>query len=97
MIRNSEYESSKLANVLFSNELARKLEGEVWGCVLCSHVSCSVIDTICIMHSTGTGVTSNSLHPGVVATDLWRFIPSVFRWCVSATMISVEDGAKSSV
>jgi len=29
MIRNSEYENSKLANVLFSNELARKLEGEV--------------------------------------------------------------------
>jgi len=43
------YERSKLANVLFANELARRLEG--------------------------TGVTSNSVHPGSVATDLWSDIP----------------------
>ncbi|CAB3388868.1 Hypothetical predicted protein [Cloeon dipterum] len=43
------YSNAKLANVLFANELARKLEG--------------------------TGVTSNSLHPGVVKTEIGRRIP----------------------
>ncbi|KAL7735421.1 hypothetical protein ACLKA6_019538 [Drosophila palustris] len=40
------YSQSKLANILFTRELARRLEG--------------------------TGVTVNSLHPGVVATELGR-------------------------
>jgi retinol dehydrogenase-13 len=40
------YEMSKLCNVLFTQELAKKLEG--------------------------TGVTANSLHPGIVDTDLMR-------------------------
>ncbi len=43
------YVHSKLANVLFANELARRLEG--------------------------TGVTSNSLHPGNVATTVVRDSP----------------------
>jgi NAD(P)-dependent dehydrogenase (short-subunit alcohol dehydrogenase family) len=43
------YRRSKLANVLFANELARRLAG--------------------------TGVTSNSLHPGVVATNIWSGAP----------------------
>jgi NAD(P)-dependent dehydrogenase (short-subunit alcohol dehydrogenase family) len=43
------YTRSKLANVLFSNELARRLQG--------------------------TGVTSNSLHPGSVATNIWSGAP----------------------
>jgi len=42
------YSQSKLANVLFSNELNRRLQG--------------------------TGVTSNSLHPGVIPTDLARHL-----------------------
>ncbi|CAB3363556.1 Hypothetical predicted protein [Cloeon dipterum] len=43
------YSNAKLANVLFANELARKLEG--------------------------TGVTSNSLHPGAVKTEIARRLP----------------------
>jgi NAD(P)-dependent dehydrogenase (short-subunit alcohol dehydrogenase family) len=43
------YYRSKLANVLFANELARRLEG--------------------------TGVTSNSLHPGTIATNIWSGAP----------------------
>lgn len=47
------YGRSKLANILFSNELARRLAG--------------------------TGVTSNSLHPGVVATNIWSGAPGWVR------------------
>lgn len=47
------YSRSKLANVLFASELARRLEG--------------------------TGVTSNSLHPGVVATNIWSGAPAVAK------------------
>jgi NAD(P)-dependent dehydrogenase (short-subunit alcohol dehydrogenase family) len=43
------YSRSKLANILFSNELARRLAG--------------------------TGVTSNSLHPGSVDTRIWSGAP----------------------
>ena len=43
---STSYGQSKLANILFSNELARQLNG--------------------------TGVTSNSLHPGAIKTDLGR-------------------------
>ncbi len=43
------YTRSKLANVLFAAELARRLAG--------------------------TGVTSNSLHPGSVATNIWSGAP----------------------
>ena len=43
------YNQSKLANVLFATELARRLEG--------------------------TGVTSNSVHPGSVDTNIWNGTP----------------------
>lgn len=49
------YRQSKLANVLFTRELARRLQG--------------------------TGVTANSLHPGVVRTALGRHImPTIAVW-----------------
>ena len=47
------YSQSKLANVLFTYELARRLEG--------------------------TGVTANCLHPGVVATAIFRDTPLWLR------------------
>jgi retinol dehydrogenase-12 len=46
------YARSKLANVLFTYELARRLEG--------------------------SGVTANAVHPGHVATDIWKANFSVF-------------------
>jgi retinol dehydrogenase-12 len=66
-----EYEVSKLANVLFSAELARR-----WA---------------------GTGVTTYSLHPGVVASEAWRRIPQPVRWLMLRKMISVEQGAQTSL
>ncbi|MBX3027000.1 SDR family oxidoreductase [bacterium] len=66
-----EYAVSKLANVLFSSELARRLEG--------------------------TGVTTYALHPGVVATDVWRRIPAPVAWVMKRFMISSEEGAATTL
>ena len=65
------YAESKLANVLFSRELARRLRG--------------------------TGVTTYALHPGVVASDIWRRIPWGVRGLVKLFMISVEEGAATTL
>lgn len=66
-----EYSVSKLSNVLFTKELARRLEG--------------------------TGVTTYAVHPGVVATDIWRRVPPPFRWIVKRFMITPEEGARASL
>jgi retinol dehydrogenase-12 len=66
-----EYGASKLANVLFTKELARRLDG--------------------------TGVSTYALHPGVVASEIWRRIPKPFLWLMKLTMISNDEGAKTTV
>jgi NAD(P)-dependent dehydrogenase (short-subunit alcohol dehydrogenase family) len=66
-----EYCVSKLANVLFSVELGRRLRG--------------------------TGVTTYSLHPGVVASDVWRSVPWPLRSLIKLFMISPEAGAATSL
>jgi retinol dehydrogenase-12 len=66
-----EYSVSKLSNVLFTKELARRLEG--------------------------TRVTTYAVHPGVVATDIWRRVPPPFRWIVKRFMITPEQGAEASL
>ncbi len=66
-----EYYASKLANVLFSTELARRLEG--------------------------TGVNTYALHPGVVATEVWRRFPRPITAIAKLFMLSVEDGAVPSI
>ena len=45
----------------------------------------------------GTGVTTYSLHPGVIASDIWRRVPRPFRWLIKLFMKSVEEGAKTSI
>jgi NAD(P)-dependent dehydrogenase (short-subunit alcohol dehydrogenase family) len=67
----AEYGVSKLANILFSAELARRLQG--------------------------TGVTTYSLHPGVVASDVWRSLPWLLRPVIKLFMISTEKGAATTL
>jgi NAD(P)-dependent dehydrogenase (short-subunit alcohol dehydrogenase family) len=66
-----EYGVSKLCNVLFTRELAKRLEG--------------------------TGVTTYSLHPGVVATDVWRRMPWPIRPIAKKFMLTNEEGAATSL
>jgi retinol dehydrogenase-12 len=68
---SNEYYVSKLANVLFSAELARRLEG--------------------------TNVNTYSLHPGIVASNVWRSIPGPFAAIAKLFMMSEEDGAKTTL
>ena len=66
-----EYGVSKLANVLFSAELARRLEGR--------------------------GVASYAVNPGRVASNIWQRVPWPFRQLFKLTMLSTEQGARSTV
>jgi retinol dehydrogenase-12 len=66
-----EYAVSKLCNVLFTQELARRLAG--------------------------TGVTAYALHPGVVASDIWRRVPRLARGFITRRMLTTEQGAVTSV
>ena len=45
----------------------------------------------------GSGVNAYALHPGVVASDIWRSIPWPFRSLVKLRMISPEEGAQTSL
>jgi NAD(P)-dependent dehydrogenase (short-subunit alcohol dehydrogenase family) len=45
----------------------------------------------------GTGVSAFSLHPGVVATDVWRRVPPPLRALIKLFMISPEKGALTTV
>jgi dehydrogenase/reductase SDR family protein 13 len=65
-----EYCVSKLANVLFSAELARQ---------------------------SPPGVKTYSLHPGAVASDVWREVPWGLRHLMKLFMLTNEQGAKTSL
>lgn len=47
--------------------------------------------------TTGSRLTVYSLHPGVVASDIWRSIPSPVRWLMKKFMLSNEEGAATSL
>ena len=45
----------------------------------------------------GTGVTTYALHPGVVASDIWRRVPWPVRPLIQRRMLTVEQGAETSL
>jgi NAD(P)-dependent dehydrogenase (short-subunit alcohol dehydrogenase family) len=45
----------------------------------------------------GSGVTSYSLHPGAVASDVWRRVPWPVRPLIKRRMLSTEEGAATSL
>ncbi len=67
----STYAATKLANLLFTLELSRRLEG--------------------------TGVMVNAVHPGVVATNIYRMIPPPVSTLIKLFMLSPEKGAATII
>lgn len=67
----AEYGVSKLANVLFAQELARREDP--------------------------TTLTTYSLHPGVIASDIWRRVPWPVRPIMTRFMKSTDEGAETSI
>jgi retinol dehydrogenase-12 len=45
----------------------------------------------------GFGVNTYALHPGVVASDVWRSVPWPFRSLIKLRMISTEEGAQTTL
>lgn len=66
-----EYSVSKLCNVVFSQELARR--------------------------AADRGVTTYAVHPGVVASDIWRRVPWPVRPLITSRLLSTQDGAATTV
>ena len=66
-----EYAVSKLCNVLFAQELARRLEG--------------------------SGMTTYALHPGVIASDIYRRLPRPLEALAKLFMKSPAEGATDVV
>jgi len=66
-----EYCNSKLANMLFSSELARRMSE--------------------------SRVRVYALHPGVVATDLWRHLPGPISGVMTRFMTSAQAGAETTL
>jgi NAD(P)-dependent dehydrogenase (short-subunit alcohol dehydrogenase family) len=69
-----EYAVSKLCNVLFTQELARRLAAEGM-----------------------SGVTTYALHPGLIASNIWRRLPWPVEPLSKLFMRSPEAGARTSV
>ena len=69
------YARSKLANVLFTYELARRLDGK--------------------------NVTVNAVHPGEVATNIWKtnfsFIGPLLKWVMGFFYLTPAEGAETSI
>jgi len=69
------YARSKLANILFTYQLARRL--------------------------VGTGVTVNALHPGHIATDIWKtnfgLIGHALKRIMGLFSLTPEEGAENSI
>lgn len=65
-----EYAVSKLANVLFAQELARRTSDQLF---------------------------VGSLHPGVIASDVWRRVPGPVRWAMTRFMKDTRQGAETSI
>lgn len=69
------YGRSKLANILFTVELARRLEG--------------------------SGVTVNAVHPGHIATDMWKnnfgILGPLLKWIMEQVALSPQEGAENTI
>lgn len=54
---------------------------------------CNVLLTAELARRAPASVRCYAVHPGVVASDVWREVPAPVRWVMKRFMISVEQGA----
>lgn len=45
----------------------------------------------------GTGVTTYAVHPGIVASEIWRSVPWPLGRVITRFMITVDEGARTSL
>ena len=45
----------------------------------------------------GTRVTTYALHPGGVASNIWRALPAPVQWAIKLFLVSNEEGARTQV
>lgn len=45
----------------------------------------------------GSGVTTYAVHPGTVATDVWRSVPAPLAWLLKRFMRNEEEGAATTL
>ncbi|NWS76945.1 RDH12 dehydrogenase, partial [Crotophaga sulcirostris] len=83
--RGLAYCHSKLANVLFTRELARRLQGKF------------VLE--CFLFAIGTKVTANALHPGSVHSELVRHsFAMTWLWKIFSFFLKTPwEGAQTSI
>ncbi|HXW96537.1 MAG TPA: SDR family oxidoreductase [Gemmatimonadales bacterium] len=43
----------------------------------------------------GTAITTSSLHPGAVASNIWRALPGPIQWILKRFMLTNEQGAET--
>jgi retinol dehydrogenase 12 len=58
---------------------------------------CNVLFTQELAVRLKDGVTASALHPGVVASDMWRRVPWPIRPLITRRMLTTEQGARTSV
>ncbi len=68
----------------------------------CASTRCRSCATCCssaelARRTAGTGVTTYALHPGVVASDIWRRVPWPVRPLMERRMLTVSQGAETSL
>lgn len=98
------YDQSKLANVLFINELVRRLEGKVFE-KISFWEGLFRLSNIGFTDSNIKGINVYSLHPGVIASNLHRHFDTAFfpgatflaSHLGSYFLKTVEQGAQTTI
>lgn len=106
--RIAETGPGRIVNVASTGHYRAK--GIDWDAVRRTTVTRTAFDEYCVsklanvLHAqelgrrlAGTGVTTYSLHPGAIASDVWREVPPGLRQVMKLFMKSTAEGAKTSI
>jgi retinol dehydrogenase-12 len=93
----AEYGVSKLCNVLFAQELARRTSPAPSPASSDATSEATMNDGTMSDGTTGGGVTTYALHPGVIASDIWRRLPWPLEPLAKLFMKSPQEGMRTPV